>query len=101
MARNMERSLLAKHPDAPHDAKISPDDSQAFFTCVNWAGDRQTTSEFVVFWFQKNPKGVLAYQASLRPYQAKISPADFQSLMIRWSRQIRTSAFPAVTLNKP
>jgi hypothetical protein len=101
MAQNMERSLLTKHPDAPHDLKASSDGSQAFFTCVDWAGDRKTTSEYVVFWFQKTPKGVLAYQASLRPYQAKISQPDFQSLMIRWSQQIRTSTLPAVTLNEP
>lgn len=102
MARNMEQSLLRAHPDAPHELIAAPDGSQALFMCVNWAGDPNTGSEFDVFRLQKNPEGgVLAYQASLRPYQAKISPAEYKALRDRWTQKIQTGKFPDVARQMP
>jgi hypothetical protein len=103
MARTMEQSLLQQHPDAPHELVAAPDDSVALFMCVNWAGDRRTGSEFDVFRFEKDPngKGVLGYQASLRPYQAKISIEEFKALKDRWTQMIRSPKFPYVTLQMP
>lgn len=101
MAQNMERGLLQKHPDAPHQLTAAPDGSTALFMCVNWVRDRNTESEFSVFRFQKRPNGVLGYQASLRPYQAKISMADFNALKDRWAKKIQAGDWPAVTLQMP
>ncbi len=101
LARNMEQILLKNHPDAPHQLIASADDSQALFICVNWATDRKTGSEFDVFRFQKNPKGVLGYQVSLRPYQAKISADDYKALKDRWAQKIQSGKFPDVTLQMP
>jgi len=101
MARNMEQALLKEHPDAPHQLMATPDDSQALFMCVNWAGDRKTGSEFDVYRFQKSPKGVLAYQVSLRPYQAKITTDDYKALKDRWAQKIQTGKFPDVLLQMP
>jgi hypothetical protein len=101
MARNMEQSLLKAHPDAPHELMATPDDKQALFMCVNWEGNRQTGSEFDVFRFQQTRGGVLGYQASLRPYQAKITTADYKALKDRWAQKIQSDKFPAVTLQMP
>jgi hypothetical protein len=103
MARTMEQGLLKQHPDAPHELVTAPDDSVALFMCVNWAGDRRTGSEFDVFRFEKDPngKGVLGYQASLRPYQAKITLEDYEALKDRWAQKIQSPKFPYVTLQMP
>ncbi len=84
MAKNMERSLLATHPDAPHKLVGNPDESQALFVCVNWAGNPTTGAEFDVFRLLKTPRGVLVYQASLHPYQAKIGTEEYGALKDRW-----------------
>jgi len=101
MARNMEQSLLQAHPDAPHQLGTSADGGQAWFRCVNWAGDRKTGSEFAVFRFQRTPRGVLGYQVSLRPYQAGIAPAEYQALQDRWTQKLQAEKFPDVTLQMP
>jgi len=101
MAKNMEQSLLKEHPEAPHELMTSPDGSQALFMCVNWAGDRKTGSEFDVYRLQKNPQGVLTYQVSLRPYQAKISTEEYKALKDRWAQQIQTGKFPDVAMQLP
>ena len=100
MARNMEQGLLAKHPDAPHELIARPD-GVTVFLCMNWAGDRQTGSEFSVYRLQKHARGVLAYQASLRPYQAKVSREQFDALRNRWTRSIQAGQWPDVTLQRP
>ncbi len=101
MARNMEQGLLKGHPDAPHELVASPDDSQALFMCVNWETDRKTGSEFAVYRFQKANRGVLAYQVSLRPYQAKISNEEYKALKDRWAEKIKSGKFPDVTMQMP
>lgn len=101
MARGMERSLLQSHPEAPHELKVAPDGGEAVFVCLNWAGDRQTTAEFDVFRFQKDPRGVLAHQLSLHPHQSKIPAADFTALRERWTKWIMTAAFPPIVDRLP
>ncbi len=101
MAKNMEQSLLGKHPDAPHKLVAGPDENQALFTCVNWAGDPKTGSEFDVFRLLKSPRGVLVYQASLRPFQAKIGTAEYNAHQDQWAEKIRTGQFPAVAVRMP
>jgi hypothetical protein len=101
MARTMEQGLLKEHPEAPHELVAAPDDSVALFMCVNWAGDRRTGSEFDVFRFEKDPKGVMAYQISLRPNQAKITTEEYKALKDRWAQKIQTGRFPSVMLQMP
>jgi hypothetical protein len=101
MAQTMEQSLLKTHPDAPHELVASSDGNQVLFMCLNWEGDRKTGSEFDVFRFQKNARGVLAYQVSLRPYQAKITTDEFRALKDRWAQKIQTGKFPDVLMQMP
>jgi hypothetical protein len=101
MARNMEQGLLLQHADAPHESVAAPDGNSALFMCVNWVGDRQTGSEFSVFRLQKHPNGVLGYQVSLRPYQAKIGIAEYKALKDRWAQKIQEGRWPDVTLQMP
>jgi hypothetical protein len=101
MATQMERDLLQTHPDAPHDLRVTPDGQHALFMCLNWSGDREKTGEFDVFRFEKHPRGILGYQLSLRPYQAKISAEDYKALRLRWAQTIQTMSFPEVLLKMP
>ncbi len=97
----MEASLLKAHPDAPHELMTSPDGSQVLLVCVNWAGDRKTGSELDMFRLLKNPTGVLAYQASLKPYQAKVSAQEFKAIEDRWAQSLKAGKFPGVALQMP
>ena len=100
MAKNMERGLLEQHPDAPHEYTTAPDGSVLFF-CLNWARDRRTDSEFSIFRFQKRSNGVLGYQASFRPFQAKISLDDYKALRDRWIKKIQVGQWPDVMMQMP
>lgn len=89
------------NPDAPHDFAGSPDGKFALFMCMNWAGDRRTGSEFSVYRMEKDPKGVLADQVSLRPYRAKITTDELRALKDRWAQKIQSGKFPGVTMQMP
>jgi hypothetical protein len=100
-AKRIEQNLLQSHPDAPHDIAVDPGSGEALFMCLNWVGDnRKTTSEYTVYRFRKHPRGVLAYQMSLRPYQAKMSSDDFKALRDRWAKTIQHDQWPPDVIAK-
>ena len=100
-AKRIEQNLLQSHPDAPHDIAIDPGSGEALFMCLNWVGqDRKTTSEYTVYRFKKHARGVLAYQMSLRPYQAQMSADDFKALRDRWAKTIQRDQWPQDVLAK-